>query len=75
MFPLIRLRLRALRVRLLDRTIRRLSRRHQALAAVAGMYVARRAAQRVRWRGTVQPGTSLLITVRRPGSPAEPGDG
>ncbi|HXX90659.1 MAG TPA: hypothetical protein VEI83_10600 [Acidimicrobiales bacterium] len=67
MFPLIRLRFRALRIRILDRTVRRLSRRHRVLAAAAGILVARRAAQRLLWRGTVRPGEGLQVTMRRRG--------
>ena len=75
MFPLLRLRLQAFRIRILDRTIRRLSRRNQVLAAVVGWYLARRAAQKLVWRGRLAPGAGLVITMREAGdgTDARPG--
>jgi hypothetical protein len=75
MFPLARLRLRAFRTRLFDRTVRRMSRRNRLLAAVVGSYLAKVAADRLLWRGVVRDGESLVVTVRQPGSPADPGAG
>ncbi len=75
MFPLARLRIRAFRARLFDRTVRRFTRRHRLLAVVAGMYLARVAADRLLWRGSVRAGESLLVTVRRPGSATDQGAG
>ena len=75
MLPLVRLRLRAIRVGLVDRTIRRMSRRNQLLAAVVGSYLARVAARRLLWRGVVRDGESLVVTVRRQGSSTDPGAG
>jgi hypothetical protein len=63
-FPLYRLRLRALRIRLLDQTLRRVSRRHRLLAAFAGVLVARAAADRILWRGAVRQGEGLVVRVR-----------
>jgi len=73
-FPLLRLRLRALRVRLLDRSVRRFSRRHRLLAAAAGIVVTRMAAERFLWRGTVKAGEGLVVTVREKGAPAPGAD-
>jgi len=73
--PLLRLRLRAFRISLFDRTVRRMSRRNQVLAAMVGTAMARAAARRVLWRGVVRDGESLVVTVRRPGPSAEPGSG
>lgn len=75
MLPLIRFRLRAIRVGLVDRTIRRMSRRNQLLAALVGSYLARAAARRLLWRGVVHDGERLVVTVRRPGSTTDPGAG
>jgi len=74
-FPLVRLRLRALRTGLIDRTVRRLSRRHRLLAGVIAMFLARMAADRLLWRQTVREGESLVVTVRRRGRSVEPGAG
>jgi hypothetical protein len=74
-FPLLRLRLQAFRIRILDRTIRRLSQRHRVYAGLAGILVARMAAERVLWRGTVRPGERVTISMRRPGTSADSGPG
>jgi hypothetical protein len=72
--PLLRFRLRALRIRLLDRAVRRFSRRHRLLAFVAAALVANLAREKVLWRGTVEPGASLLVSVRDKGSLAPGAD-
>jgi len=72
--PLLRFRLRALRVRLLDRLVRRVSRRHRLLALVAAGLVANLAREKILWRGSVDSGASLVVTVRDKGTPA-PGAG
>ena len=64
MNPLLRFRLRALRIRLLDRAVRRFSRRHRVLAFVAAALVANLAREKILWRGRIEPGTSLLVSVR-----------
>ena len=70
MNPLLRFRLRALRIRLLDRAVRRISRRHRLLAFLAAGLVANLAREKVLWRGSVDPGTTLLVSVRDKGEPA-----
>ena len=70
MNPLLRFRLRAFRIRLLDRTVRRISRRHRLLALVAAAIVSNLARDRVLWRGSVESGGGLLVTVREKGAPA-----
>jgi nucleotide-binding universal stress UspA family protein len=52
-----------------------MSRRNRLLAAVVGSYLAKVAADRLLWRGVVRDGESLVVTVRQPGSPADPGAG